>query len=92
MMCKERPGYLLETAGGSGMDVHEGSPGQVGVSGGGGKGAEAGHAMGRGCREAGGGRDEGAGCSYQLRALASPGSRSLGQHLEGYKSVSECDA
>lgn len=49
-------------------------------------------AMGRGCREAGGGRDEGAGCSYQLRALASPGSCSLGQHLEGYKSVFECDA
>ena len=42
MISKERPGRLLETAGGSGMDVHEGSPGQVGVSGGGGKGAEVG--------------------------------------------------
>lgn len=49
-------------------------------------------AMGRGCREAGGGRDDEAGSSYQLRALASPGSRSPGQHLEGHTSVSECDA
>ena len=42
MISKERPGRLLETAGGTGMDVREGSPRQVGVRGGGGKGAEAG--------------------------------------------------
>ena len=46
MISKERPGRLLETAGGSGMDMCEGSPGQVRVNGGAGNGAEVGQGSG----------------------------------------------
>lgn len=74
------------------MDVGEGSPGQAGVNGGGRKGAQAGQCHGEGLQGGWGWTGRGAGHSYQLRAPASPGSRSPGQHLEGHKSVSECDA
>ena len=53
MICKERPGCLLETAGGSGMDVGEGSPGRRGSMEGVERELRWDSALEKGCREAG---------------------------------------